>query len=135
MGEVNLGTLYDLNKQLMDNEKGLKDFEIKDGIRKICDFFNKKGNCDFYYYMLLCRERYDFTLFSNSKCGAILRESSFPKELYECLTNRGTVLSIEEVPGGAFEIWIRLLEDGEEMNNYVYYFFPYDNGVITIEEK
>ena len=138
MGDVDLGTLYDMNKTMSAQEPSLKKHEIKDKIRAMADFYNKTGNATYHYYMLLCRERYDFTLFSNSRHGAMLRNSSFVQDLYECLTNRGEVVSIEETNDGAFEIWLRLRFTGDEevyKEDFVYYFFPYDNGVIEIERK
>ena len=136
MGEVSLGTLYDMNKIAMKNEKALTAEQIAKAIGEMADLYNENGNCDFHYFMLLCREIYDFTLFSNVNCGRMLRSSSFITDLTECLINRGKVLSIEKVEneGKAFEIWL-LLENPntEESEPFVYYFFPYDNGVIEIQ--
>lgn len=127
MGEVNLGNLYDINKNIMQYEKPLKPFEIKDKIKKMIKYYDEYS---FNYYMLLCREQYNFTLFTQTGCNYKLERSSFMTDLYECLTNRGEVLSIESAEGQAFEIWIK-----DEENIVVYYFFPYDNGVIEIEER
>ena len=138
MGEVSLGNLYEFNKQFMEKEPAMAEEDIRAAINNICSFYNKNGNCTYHYYMLLCRERYDYTLFNNAKHGAMLLNSSFPQDLYECLTNRGQVLSIEEVPGNAYEIWLRICEDEideEKPSHYAFYFFPYDEGVITIEGK
>lgn len=134
MGEVSLGNLYEFNKQFMEKEPAMAEEDIRAAINNICNFYNKNGNCTYHYYMLLCRERYDYTLFNNTKHGAMLLNSSFPQDLYECLTNRGQVLSIEEVPGNAYEIWLRIYDE-EKPFHYAFYFFPYDEGVITIEGK
>jgi len=131
MGEISLGNLYDMNKIAMKNEKALKPFEIKDKIREIVQYFDKYS---FKYYMLLCREQYDFTLFNDTINKNWLTDSTFKQDLYECLTNRGEVLSIDPADGNAFEIWLRIL-NGEDDNIFVYYLFPYDNGVIEIKEK
>ena len=136
MGEVSLGTLYDMNKMAMKNEKALTLEQITKAVGEMADLYNENGNCEFHYFMLLCREIYDFTLFSNAECGRMLRSSSFIADLTECLVNRGEVLSIDKVEneGKAFEIWMRLTNpDTDESEVFVYYFFPYDNGVIVIQ--
>ena len=53
MGEVNLGNLYDINKNIMQYEKPLKPFEIKDKIKKMIRYYDKYS---FNYYMLLCNK-------------------------------------------------------------------------------
>lgn len=136
MGEVNLGTLYDMNKMAMAEAPAMSADEIKAAILNMADVYNENGNCEFHYYMLLCRDIYDFTLFSNAECGRMLRTTSFTADLTECLVNRGEVLSIEKVEneGKAFEIWMRLVNpDTAESAVFAYYFFPYDNGVIAIQ--
>lgn len=81
--------------------------------------------------MLLCRELYDFTIFNLNDNDLSDNKTTFITDLYECLTNRGEVLSIEkDTTGEAFEIWIKTEED-----LYAYYFFPYDLGVIEVERK
>lgn len=136
MGEVNLGTLYDMNKMAMKDAKALTTEEVIKAIGEMADLYNANGNCEFHYFMLLCRDIYDFTLFSNADNGRMLRTTSFIADLAECLVNRGEVLSIEKVEneGKAFEIWMRLENfDTNEKEVFVYYFFPYDEGVIVIQ--
>lgn len=126
MGEVSLGNLYDINKNLMQNENALKPFEIKDKIRKIVNHYS---DYNFNYFMLLCREQYNYTLFRVISSND-LKNSNIEKDLFECLSNRGEVLSIEKAEGQAYEIWIRNIWTEDEDNTAAYYFFPYDNGVI-----
>lgn len=78
--------------------------------------------------MLLCRERYDFTVFH-------LCENANPNpprvavtELIDVLKNRGKILSIEkdsETMNNAWEIWLKI--DGEA---FAYYLFGCDDWVI-----
>lgn len=121
MSDVVMGTLYDLNKSALATAEALditKEFK-----KKKDEFYNyiKKHNNKF--YMLLCNEQKDYTIFN-------LWFSDAPKmcysELAECLENRGELLSFEPTEDGvAYEIWLRI--NGEI---FVYYFFPYDSAVI-----
>jgi CRISPR/Cas system-associated protein endoribonuclease Cas2 len=123
--EISMGTLYELNKNvIMQTDKALKPVDTKDKLKKVAEFFK---NSDNQYCMLLCREKYDFTLFNFLDKG---RSSLtyFVKELKECLDNRGVILSIELTENkDAYEIWLMMDDEA-----FVYYLFPYDLGVIEI---
>ena len=121
VSNVELGTLYDMNKSAVAaTGKGLTRTELKKALREINQFFCLSKDK---YFMLLCRERYDFTLFNlNYKEQFSMRK--LMDDFAECLTNRGEVVSIEEVDN-AFEIWIKIDDQA-----FVYYLFPYDIGVI-----
>ena len=122
---VSLGSLYDLNKEAMRTQDPLPAEEVKKALRNgVKSFF--LGNKD-QYFMLLCREKYDFTLF-NLKYKEQFGLMNILSDLQECLDNRGEVLSIEKNQNNAYEIWIRDFE--EPKDSYVYYLFPYDLGVI-----
>lgn len=121
MSDVVMGTLYDLNKSALATAKALNITE--EFKKKKEEFYNyiKKHNNKF--YMLLCNEQKDYTIFN-------LLFPDTPKmcyyELAECLENRGELLSFEPTEDGvAYEIWLRI-----EDEIFVYYFFPYDNAVI-----
>ncbi|MCD8211080.1 MAG: hypothetical protein LUC37_06010 [Prevotella sp.] len=117
--------LYSLNKSVVATEKPLKDYEIKDAINRYAEpfFTNSKDS----YYMLLCRERYDFTLFNFVRKKSFVIGTSL-QDLRECLTNRGQVLSIENTENkDALEIWLLIDEEP-----YCYYLFPYDLGVVEV---
>lgn len=118
MSEVSMGNLYDLNKSAMQNEKALSSFALRNKLDEIKNLFFKKG-----YFMLLCHERRDYTVF-NIKADENI--SIAKVDLKECLKNRGEILAIDKTEDDvAYEIWLRI--DGE---NFVYYMFPYDMGVI-----
>jgi len=122
---ASLGTLYDMNKQLMLKEKPLDFMQINKVKDKIEDWFNWMLDG---YAMLLCRERYDFTVFhlyekENKNPPAVAAQ-----ELIEVLKNRGTILSIEKdnnINNDAWEIWLNI--DGEV---FAYYLFCCDDWVI-----
>lgn len=127
MGEINAGTLYELNKSMVEkNTKELNKGVLNSKKEIIKNFIDKDFN---YYYMLLCNERKDYTLFEFTEgkkwtercmdCANCLVD--------ECLANRGEIRSIDLTKDkDAIEIWLSI--EGE---SYVYYFFPYDEGVIS----
>lgn len=124
--KMTLGTLYDFNKQLMSQAKELRRIDFKDSLNQIKDFIKEKDNK---YFMLLCKERSDYTVFVLFKNEDFDRQI-FKKELSECLTNRGQILSIEKTKDKqAYEIWIKIDEEA-----FVYYLFPYDLGVIEVKK-
>ena len=123
--EVILGNLYDMNKQAMLSQPVLTKEQIDKIKPDLEDWFNWTLDG---YAMLLCRERYDFTVFH-------LYEKENPNppqiavtELIDLLKNRGKILSIEkdsETMNNAWEIWVKI---GEEA--FAYYLFGCDDWVI-----
>ena len=123
--EVILGNLYDMNKQAMLSQPVLTKEQIDEIKPDLEDWFNWTLDG---YAMLLCRERYDFTVFH-------LYEKENPNppqiavtELIDLLKNRGKILSIEkdsETMNNAWEIWVKI--DGEA---FAYYLFGCDEWVI-----
>lgn len=123
--EVILGNLYDINKQAMLSQPVLTKEQIDKIKPNLEDWFNWTLDG---YAMLLCRERYDFTVFH-------LYEKENPNppqiavtELIDLLKNRGKILSIEkdsETMNNAWEIWVKI---GEEA--FAYYLFGCDDWVI-----
>ena len=122
--EITLGTLYDLNKQIIKNEPKMK---YKDLLNKKDIFLNYMKNHGLIYYMLLCNEQKDYTIFNlNYDDETITSEEKCFNELIECLQNRGNIVGFDLTKQqDAIEIW--LLIKGEA---FCYYFFNYDNGVI-----
>lgn len=130
--EIAVGTLYDINKNLVKN-KELKLNEAALNSKKLIirDFLM---NHEDKYFMLLCNERKDYTVFDfshyNMSDYGIAKEASMDCAkciIDECLTNRGEIRGIDLTKNkDAIEIWMVIDDDA-----YVYYFFPYDNGVIS----
>lgn len=123
--KVSLGTIYDLNKQALLSQEPFTEQEIKDIQPKLETWFNWTLDG---YAMLLCRERYDFTVFHLYENQNPYPPAIAVKELIEVLKNRGEILSIEkdsEVMNNAWEIWLRI--DNEA---FVYYLFQCDDWVI-----
>lgn len=126
--EITLGTLYNLNKQAMLKQKPLKEYELKNIKKELAEWFNWQIDC---YAMLLCRERYDFTIFHLYETQNKNPPAVAAKELIELLKERGQILSIEKdktnsYPNGvAWEIWLKI-------NNqcFAYYLFNCDDWTI-----
>lgn len=134
--EIDLGTtLYDMNKQLVENvDQVLSKEALKKVLKKeVYPYFEKKHSQDNNkYFMLLCHEERDYTVFNLLSKDAVFNCNIIIAELTECLQNRGDIYSIEITPDKeALEIWLKLIEDKEM---HCYYLFPYDNAVIEIGE-
>lgn len=122
--EISLGNLYDFNKQLMEKQKPLTKKEIEEIKPELESWFNWQIDG---YAMLLCRERYDFTVFhlyekQNPNPPAVATD-----ELIKVLRNRGKIFSIEKdtTNKNAWEIWIKI-----EKTMFAYYLFNCDDFVI-----
>jgi len=119
--EIDTGvSIYEINKNLMKEDKPLDPIATNIAVKKAADgiltSFKK-------YWMLLCRERNDYTVF------IVNGSNNLEKELKETLLNRGNLLSIDLQEDGNFEVWIR---DPETEENFVYYLFDYTFGIIEV---
>ena len=122
--KVDLGvTLYDINKQVMQKEKALSTDELNKIQGQLETWFNWYDDS---YAMLLCRERYDFTVFHLYAKNNANPPKIAAKELIELLKERGKILSIEkEIDDNKWEIWLKI-----KKNVFAYYLFPCDDFVI-----
>ena len=60
MAEIGMGTLYDWNKSAVGLLEPLKSTDLKDKMRAIKEKTFSQGK----YYMLLCHEKRDYTIFN-----------------------------------------------------------------------
>ena len=125
--EIEFGTLYDINKNIIkQNEIKLSEGILNSKKQIITDFIKKCKNS---YYMLLCNERKDYTVFrwvniSNDDDAREIAQILVD----ECLINRGEIRGIDLTKTkDAIEIWMVIDDEA-----YVYYFFPYDNAIIEV---
>ena len=118
MAEISLGDLYTFNKQAMSKVDPLSASLFHKDTRNMVSTITASRKP---YWMLLCRERNDYTLF------IILTEEGIYNEMIPTLENRGEILSIDKQDDGNYEIWIR---DPETKENFAYYLFDYTFGVI-----
>lgn len=120
-------TLYDVNKQLLNNERFLDPIELNLKIKTIRKAYDNKT---LKFLMLLCNERKDYTIFDlkNFTKEKDLCLNEFESDLRESLQNRGRVLTIEKaVSSPGWEIWLR--DDRGE--NFCYYLFNCTPAVLS----
>lgn len=125
--EASLGNLYDMNKIFIkDHEPELTEGNLNSKKQIIIDFMKK---CNNNYFMLLCNERKDYTVFRWKDLNSGLAPTILTNILVdECLKNRGSIRGIDLTQEkDAIEIWLVIDDDA-----YVYYFFPYDAAVIEV---
>lgn len=132
--QVVIGTLYDINKNMIKQTEIKLNESVLNSKKEIIKNFIYKTNNN--YYMLLCNERKDYTVFDfkrdrdNYDWDEPIHMSCAKCLVDECLIPRGEIRGIDLTKDrNAIEIWM-VIED----EAYVYYFFPYDNAVITVDE-
>jgi hypothetical protein len=126
MAEVNMGTVYEVNKKLsLENDKPLDPIALN---LKVKDMAKKMSVGDF--WMLLCNERRDYTIFDVKKGNV----KDIEPELKETLTNRGEVITIFWNENyNAWEIWIRGIHPlTTEREDCMYLFFDYSSAVVEV---
>lgn len=125
--EVALTNLYDMNKQLMEKENPMTDEQLNTTRLQLKEWIIKN---DTKYFMLLCHEQRDYTIFNLEAnigiCNTLDDKFTMvAADVLECMINRGTLLAAEPQEAGGWELWIKN-EDG----CFAYYFFPYSDAVI-----
>lgn len=121
MANLTLGSLYDFNKQAMKKINPLTAEEFSENTNLVISDIYRQAIRGKPYWMLLCNERKDYTVFNiKTKEGTL---SNFK----EALLNRGQILSLDKQKDGNYEIWIR---DPETKENFAYYMFDYSFGII-----
>lgn len=127
MAEIELGNLYEFNKNAMSQFEPMDIINFNRMVNSIANMMLDAVGRDQHYWMLLCHDRRDFTLFNIIACEEF---STLVNEIKPTLLNRGAVLDIGwQTIMSAYEIWIREPETNE---NFAYYLFPYDEGVIEV---
>ena len=122
MADVVLGDLYTLNRSLLAKKDPMEEQEIITNIANISAWFSSKY--EQHYYMLLCRERFDFTVFHI--VDSHYYEAS--QELRELIQERGELMSMNyDHENKYFEIWIRI---GDNPEPYLYLLFDCDDWII-----
>ena len=112
----------------MEKQKPLTIEEIEEIKPKLEEWFNWQIDG---YAMLLCREKYDFTVFHLYEKQNLNPPQVATNELIEALNNRGKILSIEKdnininSNGDVWEIWIKI-----NKQVFAYYLFNCDDFII-----
>ena len=120
MAEMAL-SLYELNKQMMTKQEPMSEHDLTKEIAEVASWFSYKKD---QYFMLLCRELNDYTIFHFNSGSKPCYEAS--QELLEVLQSRGEIMDIS-YEKDVFPIWIR-----KEDDSFLYHLFPYDSGVIEV---
>lgn len=128
--EAVIGTLYDLNKAAMLKEPILTKEQIETTKDVLHDWIYERITQK--YFMLLCNECRDYTIFNLNKnnsdlslCDNLGVVTQATNDIIECLTNRGELIGADLQDDGVWECWIRA--DGE---CFAYYLFPYGTAVL-----
>lgn len=123
--KITAGSLYDMNKQLFKKIKAPSEESVSIELANIGAWFSSNLNTK--YYMLLCKERSDYTLFH-------LEDFNYDKatqELREVLEERGEIMGFDFVHGeNAYQCWVRERED--DHNVFMFMLFDADWMVIDI---
>lgn len=124
MGQViEVGSLYDLNKQIIKTLPPQSEAQLKEGFLAIGAWFGISKHPS--YFMLMCKEISDFTLIHLND----LNFTGALQELKELLDERGTVHSIQYIHGeDAFEIWVK-----DEKHNEVYMYMLFNADWMVVE--
>lgn len=114
--------LYDLNQSAINQLPPLTSEAVKEKVEDL--FINVINLAQNNHYMLLSNEYKYYTIFEYAE-----NTEDAVSAIYAILTELGEVISIDSVENdeSAIELWIR--PEGEE-NCYIFYFFPYDRGVV-----
>lgn len=113
---------YDLNRQQMANCNPIPLPLLTQETGNVAGWFG--SNDEFKYFMLLCRERNDYTIFNVIEHNY----SEAALGLFECLTFRGQTLAIDyNHDAQYYEIWVKCFD--EELPS-MYVLFPCNDFVI-----
>lgn len=117
-------SLYDLNKQLIEQLPDYSEENITAAITLIDDFI-KEVNSEF--YMLLNKDINYYTIFN---VVDFVSEPICSEEIMACIKELGIIKSIDKTEDGqAIEIWIK-----QNDNISVMYLFDYAGGVIQCRQ-
>lgn len=123
---LNLGTQYEFSKNMVSQLPALNEGNLNSKKEIVKNFIIKQNN---FYYMLLCNEQKDYTVFHwNNICDDTGAMEIAKILVDECLKNRGEIRGIDLTENkDAVEIWLYIDEEA-----FVYYFFPYDEAIIEV---
>ena len=113
--------LYEYSKQVVANEVPMDPILFNQKMIEV-----SMDMVEHTYMMLLCHDRRDYTIFHIANAD----KKNAAKEISETLLNRGKILLVDKQKDGSWEIWIR---DSLTDENFAYYLFPYDDGVVEVE--
>lgn len=124
---ISAGTLYEMNQQLMANEPTIAEVAAQKAEEDISNFFAQYAHQK--YFMLLCKEQSDYTVFNLEHYNATTNTSA-TEDCIEILRERGKWLAAvpqEDESGIAksVEFWVKI-----DDIPHAYYLFPYGQAVL-----
>ena len=124
--EIPKMSVYELNQQAYRNLPPMTDAALEEARKKIADYMEQYKWFTEPYFILLCRELNDYTMFKKLD---ITNSLSSAKTVFEILQDRGTLLDVraDENNGNWIEAWVKYKEDGEP---HMYAFFEATDFVI-----
>ena len=120
--EMNMGNLYDFNKNAMKQEKPIDAILANKRLSKISREMKEKGN----YYFMICPDNRQYIMFhvdEKSTCYNI------QDELTEVLNNRGKLIDID-MTNSDKQIWEFWIEDKFTNELYMYQLVNYSKDII-----
>ena len=115
-------TLYDLNKAMYLQMKPMEAYDFTQQMVNIALWFSSKKDAK--YFMLLCKERSDYTVFDFQSYDY----DTARNELTAIITNRGMPMDVDyDHDTDTYDIWVK---KGGEV--YMYKLFDCDDFVIRI---
>lgn len=123
MAEIEIGSLYDINKQIIGQDKILDQYELQRKVDELADIM-----IDSKYFALICNEKHYYTVFNCKETST----SNISRNVYDILTSLGDVCDI--IPSSSneltFEVWIK-----DYITNEVnmYFMTNWDEGVIECD--
>lgn len=128
-GNITTNSLYMLNQQAYNRVYPLNKEEKQECLSNLYEWV-KEQRCD--YTMLLCHERRDYTILHYKNRQDNTYKVATMKDLKECIDNRGKLLDVRYLQDqDAWEIWLRIFENGERQN-YMYMFFNAEGFVVEV---
>ena len=126
--EIELGNLYDFNKQAIKQQKPMDAILIHTKTEQIAKTMmnNKHPDADSFYFMI-CPDNRQYILFKINKLST---KENVAAELREVLFNRGKVIDIDSTHEDE-EVWEIWIEDKFTNELLMYQLINYTEDVIT----
>ncbi len=120
MAKVQLGTIYEINKQIINQGQPLDPIEYNKKLNQVSGYMSDKQT----YFILVNNETHYYTLFNCKNADW----DNITLKLSEILHSLGEVMDIiKQSEGDAYEIWIR---NPQLNDSFVYYLADWSQGVI-----
>ena len=125
MAEIEAGNVFELNKQIRRKSSPMESEKLNEAITNLAGWCSFR--CNARYYMLLCKERSDYTIFRLKN----FNYDQAGQEVKEVLESRGQIIGVDYLHGfDAYECWVK---DPETDEPFMYMFFVCDDFIVEVE--